>query len=49
MREAKRMCRNLWQTYLFNTAASQDLLDCKHSKANNFKKEREGGLMQITV
>ena len=26
---------------LFNTAPSQELLDCNHSKAHSFKKERE--------
>ena len=26
---------------MLNTATSQELLDCNHSKAHNFKKERE--------
>ena len=32
-----------------NTATCQELLDCNHSQAHNFKKEQERGTMEIGV
>ena len=34
---------------LFNTATYQELLDCNHTKAHNFKREQERKTMQIGV
>ena len=34
---------------LFSTATSQEPRNCTHLKAHNFKKEWEGGMMQIGV
>ena len=34
---------------MFNTATPEELLDCTHSKAHNFKMDWERGTMQIDV
>ena len=41
-------CSVPYQPTLFHTAPSRELLDCNHSRARSFKKEREeGNTMQI--
>ena len=36
-------------THMFNTATYKELLDCNHSKAQNFQKAWERGTMQLGV